>query len=71
MGLILSFCNAAILTLSLLLSGCASTGGVRGNEDGSTPINEAERQAYSKAVMRCYKTGGTRVVKILGSLRCY
>lgn len=55
-----------------LLAGCQTTGGaVQGNEDGSTPVNDKEREKYQKAIVRCYKTGGTRVVKIMGKLRCY
>ncbi len=54
---------------------CASGGGgsgdVLGNESGSAPVNENEAQDYKKAIVRCYKTGGTRVVKIMGTLRCY
>jgi hypothetical protein len=52
---------------------CASGGGgsVSGNETGSEPINDKEALEYKKAVVRCYKTGGTRVVKIMGELRCY
>lgn len=58
------------------LSGCASgggsgPGGVAGNEGGSEPVNEAEGRDYKKAIVRCYKTGGTKVVKIMGELRCY
>lgn len=47
------------------------TGGVTGNEAGSDPINTEEAKAYKKAVLRCYKTGGSRVVKIEGKLNCY
>jgi hypothetical protein len=52
---------------------CQSGGGsnVTGNDGGSDPINEAESKEYKKAIVRCYKTGGTRVVKIMGTLRCY
>lgn len=50
---------------------CASSGTVVGNEGGSAPINDQEKLEYEKAVVRCLKTGGTRVVKIMGSLRCY
>jgi len=57
------------------LIGCESTGvgtfDVSGNELGSQPVNEKEVGEYNKAVLRCYKTGGTRVVKIEGRLRCY
>jgi hypothetical protein len=65
---------AVLLTcLSLDLAACANGGGgnVPGNENGSEPINDSEASEYKKAIVRCYKTGGTRVVKILGELRCY
>lgn len=65
----------AIACVSILpLVGCQSgggSGGVAGNEMGSEPINDAEANDYKKAIVRCYKTGGTRVVKIMGELRCY
>ena len=54
-----------------ILQSCASTGGVKGNENGSAPINSKEKLEYEKAVVRCLKTGGTRVVKVMGTLRCY
>ncbi len=55
-----------------LFAGCQSTGGgVAGNEDGSSPANEIEAHEYQKAVNRCHRTGGTRIVKIMGELRCY
>ena len=58
-------------SVTLLLS-CASGGGnVAGNENGSEPINDKESLEYKKAIVRCYKTGGNRVVKIMGELRCY
>ncbi len=61
-----------ISSVTLLLS-CASggSGGVVGNENGSEPINDKESLEYKKAIVRCYKTGGNRVVKIMGELRCY
>jgi PBP1b-binding outer membrane lipoprotein LpoB len=64
----------AALAVALLLAGCAGAAGmgeVHGNEGGSTPINETEIPQYQKAVNRCHKTGGTRVVKIDGVLRCF
>ncbi len=57
-----------VASVTLLLS-CVS--GVAGNEHGSEPINDKEALEYNKAVVRCYKTGGSRVVKIMGELRCY
>lgn len=64
---------SALLTI-LFLSSCqtgSGGGSVAGNEGGSSPINESEVNEYKRAVHKCYKTGGTRVVKINGKLRCY
>ncbi len=58
--------------IASLLGGCQSSGGtVPGNELGSAAINNEEELEYKQAIVRCYKTGGTRVVKIMGRLRCY
>jgi len=60
------------IAYAAFLSGCQTGGGsVKGNENGSDPVNEQEKYEYQKAIVRCYKTGGTRVVKIMGELRCY
>ena len=48
-----------------------NTGRVLGNELGSDPVNDEEAAAYNRAVLRCYRTGGSRVVKIEGRLRCF
>ena len=45
--------------------------GISDNDSGSTPLNEQESLEYKKALVRCYKTGGSRIVKIMGELRCY
>ncbi len=45
--------------------------GLQGNEGGSSPTNPTEERAYKRAILKCYKTGGSRVVKIEGELRCY
>lgn len=37
----------------------------------SEPINNKERILYEQGLIRCHKTGGTRIVKIQGELRCY
>ena len=66
---------AAILAwLALSSLACQSGGGgtdIPGNEMGSEPVNDQEAVEYKKAIVRCYKTGGTRVVKVMGILRCY
>ncbi len=60
-----------LLSVSACSTGGGGGGGVSGNENGSEPINGSESLEYKKAVVRCYKTGGTRVVKIMGQLKCY
>jgi hypothetical protein len=44
---------------------------VEGNELGSAPINRLEVVEYKKAIAKCLRAGGTRVVKIEGRLRCF
>ena len=66
--------SGAILGLASLTNlHCAGPGpgSVPGNENGSAPLNDDEITAYKKASLRCRKTGGTRVVKIEGILRCF
>lgn len=65
------------------LFSCASGGGRGGSRSGdnsgsihrggesSKPINHKEAQAYKRALLKCYKTGGSRIVKIEGMLKCY
>ena len=66
-----------LLSLSVFsaigFSACSSLGGlsVDGNEGGSIPVNEQEKIEYQKAIIRCNKTGGSRIVKIEGQLRCF
>jgi hypothetical protein len=64
-----------MLILCLALGACQSGGGgsegVSGNDGGSDPINPTEERAYKRAILKCYKTGGSRVVKIEGQLMCY
>ncbi len=61
--------SAFIVLMSSSLLSCSYN--VAGNENGSEPINEQEQWEYQKAVNRCHRTGGTRVVKIKGELKCY
>lgn len=64
--------KSIIASLLLLpLASCATGGKQRGNEGGSIPINEKEQVDYSRALIRCHKTGGSRVIKIEGQLRCF
>ena len=51
------------------LAGCAGGGG--SHAGSSQPINSDEEIEYRKALTRCYKTGGSRIVKINNYLRCY
>lgn len=67
--LLTSFC----LSMQSCAGGSGSGGGgsVSGNDNGSAPINAEEERAYKRAVVKCYKTGGSRVVKVEGRLQCY
>ena len=60
---------------AMIISACASSQdqqyGVQGNENGSKPINKREEVSYKRAILKCYKTGGSRIVKIEGRLNCY
>jgi len=62
--------GALLLSIGLTFASCAGNS-IPGNENGSEPINDQEATEYKKAIVRCYKTGGTRVVKVMGELRCY
>ncbi len=76
---ILSLALVAPLKIAFVLGlvcSCQTGGGsgstaVSGNDTGSAPVNENEAHEYQKAVNRCHRTGGTRVVKIMGELKCY
>jgi hypothetical protein len=68
----LRICQVGLITAALLSVSCQTGAGqVIGNENGSSPANMAEVPEYKRAVLRCYKTGGSRVVKIEGRLRCF
>ncbi|MBC7660728.1 MAG: hypothetical protein H7249_13615 [Chitinophagaceae bacterium] len=61
-----------VVTLTLTLTACAGMGSTsKGNDDGSSPINASEEKDYKRAINKCYKTGGSRVVKVEGQLMCY
>ncbi len=61
-----------ILTLMLACqSGGGGSSGLGGGKPGSQPVNSKEERAYKRALLKCYKTGGSRIVKIEGKLRCY
>lgn len=66
-----SVLTVIVLGTTVLAASCVSGGGMTGNEAGSEPVNDKEALEYKKAIVRCHKTGGSRVVKIMGELRCY
>ncbi len=58
----------ALLALILMfLSACESFSHLGSSE----PINEKEKLQYQQELLRCVKTGGTRIVKVRGILHCY
>ena len=70
----MKFLQAILFATFLFMSGCAgssSGGGVGMPGESSEPINSVEETQYRKALTRCYKTGGTRIVKINSYLHCY
>lgn len=68
---------ASLALCAFALGGCAGGGGGGGggasaaSGPSSEPINPKEAREYKQALLRCHKTGGTRIVKITGKLRCY
>lgn len=73
-----------LVSFSLVLSACQSGGGggvggqpsgskagIHAGGESSKPTNAEEETAYKRALLKCYKTGGSRIVKIEGKLRCY
>lgn len=57
----------ALVTI-LQVSGCQSSDVGSGSTE---PLNDAEVIEYNRALNRCLKSGGTRIVKVLNQLRCY
>lgn len=41
------------------------------NEGGTTPKDAHEEKQYKRLLYKCYKMGGSRIVKIQNELRCY
>ncbi len=62
---------STFLIFATSLSSCQSGFTLTGNEGGSVPVNDQEGYELQKAVNRCHRTGGTRVVKVKGELKCY
>jgi hypothetical protein len=57
----------------LFCLGCAATG-ISKKENkgaGSDPVNHKEAILQKQALIRCHKTGGTRIIKINNVLRCF
>ena len=66
--------NVGMIHAFILIFACAAgSGGGYGGKltEGSKPVNKKEEVLYKQALIRCHKTGGTRVVKIAGQLRCF
>ncbi|MDD9951302.1 MAG: hypothetical protein OXT67_07015 [Zetaproteobacteria bacterium] len=59
-----------LLGLTLTTS-CQNTQQYRSEAASSKPVNKKESIAYKQALIRCHKTGGTRIVKINSVLRCF
>lgn len=55
--------------LLFFVGACASQAKV--DSGNSIPLTEKENSLYKQAMVRCHKTGGTRIVKINGKLRCF
>jgi hypothetical protein len=64
----LAFLVLGIFPLSLASISCI---GPQGSDSSSQALNGDEELAYKRAMLRCHKTGGSRVVKIEGNLRCF
>lgn len=64
---------AAVVATSAMISVMTSCSSLQviSNEEGSEPINEVEQREYMKAIRRCHKMGGSRIVKVQGELRCF
>ncbi len=67
----MKFLASLQLAVILSLTACAGGSTTKGNDGGSAPINEGEEREYKRAVNKCYKTGGSRVVKVEGKLLCF
>ena len=55
----------------LIISYSCASGGTSQRGESSKPINQGEEAQYKRSLLRCYKTGGSRIVKIDGVLRCF
>ena len=60
-----------VLTLGACATGAGGGGDSITSKESSSPLNRREEVEYKAALLRCYKTGGTRIVKISGNLRCF
>lgn len=66
---------SSVISIGALTVSCQSSSSFNGldihNDLGSQPVNQKEALDYKRSVIKCYKNGGSRVVKIEGELRCY
>ena len=69
----MKFIASLQLVVMLSLTACAggASSGSNANSAGSSPVNTDEEREYKRAINKCYKTGGSRVVKVEGRLMCY
>ena len=65
---LLGFLTCFAVTI-MMLSGCQH--GEEVGSGNSIPLTDKENILYKQAMVRCHKTGGTRIVKISGQLRCF
>ncbi len=61
----------SLIILTLAAYACAGGSSIHEEHGSSSPINHDEDVAYKQALIRCHKTGGTRIVKINNKLRCF
>jgi hypothetical protein len=59
---------ALVILGSLHLAACQSNDLGTGSTE---PLNDSEKVEYHRALNRCLKSGGSRIVKVLNQLRCY
>ena len=59
---------ALMMVGSLHIAGCQTNDLGTGSTE---PLNDAEKLDYHRALNRCLKSGGSRIVKVLNQLRCY
>ena len=58
------------LLFAIVAAGCTTSDPLH-ETASSKPLNKKEEIEYNAALIRCHKTGGTRIVKINQNLRCF